>query len=84
MSDMKPEEGTILASGVKATLESLEQQAPELQVDAHLDGDVYVETSIPVTRGPSLLRGGRFSVYVQTKVQKIKEAVGGVRFTKKF
>lgn len=69
---------------VKQSLDALEQDAPQMQADAQLDGSFEGEASLPITSGPKLLRGGRFTVYVKGKVQVLKDAVAGFRISKKF
>lgn len=81
-------EGDILdklnAEAVKQSLQALEDKPPALEADALTTGEVDLELSVPVTKGPQLFKGGRVSVFVQTKVQQLKAAVGGVRFRKEF
>ena len=77
---------TLLEQGkrgaVKAALDEVEKGDKEIQVEGLTSGDVEVDVNVPITKG--FLKGATFTAFAKTKVQQLKQAVGGFRVTKKF
>jgi hypothetical protein len=76
---------SLLQSGINATkdavqadLDRLEQGDAAVQVDVLSTGDVEASGKVGV------VKGGTVTAFVRTKIQHLKAAVAGVRFSKTF
>ena len=88
MRDLGEQNLTLLESGkkaaAKAALDEVEQGDKEIQVEGLTTGEIEAEVNVPITGGPKWLKGSTFTAFARTKVQAIKDAVGGFRISKKF
>lgn len=86
--DLGEQNLTLLEQGKKAAakeaLDHLESGDKEIQIEATTDGAVEADVNVPITAGPTWLKGGLFTTFVQTNVKKLKDTVGGFRISKKF
>lgn len=79
--DLGEQNLTLLEAGkkaaAKAALDEVEQGAKELQVEATTAGEIEASINAPV-------KGFTVSAFVKAPIKTLKQAVAGVRVSKKF